>query len=103
MICLLYKFLQVWNWFQNRRYARKARSSKGSEMTSYSVMPHDDSVSTGNAAPSASAPSASAPSGGLSSYILSLDDFLLVCFHVQLPLIFHLIFITSSFFVCALC
>ncbi|KAH7668841.1 Homeobox domain-containing protein [Dioscorea alata] len=48
---------QVWNWFQNRRYARKARSSKGSEMTGCSGMPHDDSVSTGNAAPLASAPS----------------------------------------------
>ncbi|KAM0935747.1 putative transcription factor homeobox-WOX family [Dioscorea sansibarensis] len=48
---------QVWNWFQNRRYARKARSSRGSEMTSNSAMPQDDSVSTKNVAPLASAPS----------------------------------------------
>ncbi|XP_039128615.1 protein SAWADEE HOMEODOMAIN HOMOLOG 2-like isoform X3 [Dioscorea cayenensis subsp. rotundata] len=48
---------QVWNWFQNRRYARRARSSKGPEKLIVSTMPRDDSLTFKNAAPSLSAPS----------------------------------------------
>ncbi|KAJ0967963.1 hypothetical protein J5N97_024880 [Dioscorea zingiberensis] len=48
---------QVLNWFQNRRYARRARSSKGAEKLSISSMPRDDSVSTRNAASFVSVPS----------------------------------------------
>ncbi|KAJ0964446.1 hypothetical protein J5N97_029568 [Dioscorea zingiberensis] len=48
---------QVWNWFQNRRYARRARSSKAPEKLIVSTMPRDDSLMFRNVAPSISTPS----------------------------------------------
>ncbi|KAJ6813066.1 SAWADEE HOMEODOMAIN-like protein 2 [Iris pallida] len=48
---------QVWNWFQNRRYAQRAKSIKAPGKLTVSPMPRDDSVPFRNVAP------VSAPSG----------------------------------------
>ncbi|XP_026664951.1 protein SAWADEE HOMEODOMAIN HOMOLOG 2 isoform X2 [Phoenix dactylifera] len=48
---------QVWNWFQNRRYAQRAKLGKAPGKLSISPMPRDESLSFRNVAP------VSAPSG----------------------------------------
>lgn len=48
---------QVWNWFQNRRYAQRAKLGKAPGKLTISPMPRDDSLSFRNVAP------VSAPSG----------------------------------------
>uniref|UniRef100_A0A6V7QY24 Homeobox domain-containing protein n=1 Tax=Ananas comosus var. bracteatus TaxID=296719 RepID=A0A6V7QY24_ANACO len=42
---------QVWNWFQNRRYAQRAKSTKASAKLTVSPMPQDDLPSIRNVVP----------------------------------------------------
>ncbi|XP_010542298.1 PREDICTED: protein SAWADEE HOMEODOMAIN HOMOLOG 2-like isoform X2 [Tarenaya hassleriana] len=39
---IVVQFKQVWNWFQNRRYALRARGNKAPGKLNVSSMPHDD-------------------------------------------------------------
>ncbi|KAF9624899.1 hypothetical protein IFM89_015521 [Coptis chinensis] len=48
---------QVWNWFQNRRYAQKAKTIKSPAKLSVSSMPRDDSLPMRNANSSVTFPS----------------------------------------------
>lgn len=54
--CLFWLSLQVWNWFQNRRYAQRAKVGKAPGKLSVSPMPREDSTSFRNVAPPISAP-----------------------------------------------
>lgn len=47
---------QVWNWFQNRRYAQRAKVGKAPGKLSISPMPREDSAPFRNVAPPISAP-----------------------------------------------
>ncbi|CAN6461432.1 unnamed protein product [Victoria cruziana] len=47
---------QVWNWFQNRRYAQRARSSRPPAKLSISPLPRDDSISSRHVIHPASVP-----------------------------------------------
>ncbi|XP_072961444.1 protein SAWADEE HOMEODOMAIN HOMOLOG 2-like isoform X1 [Typha angustifolia] len=48
---------QVWNWFQNRRYAQRAKLGKAPGKLSVTPMHRDESLSFRNVAPPVSAPS----------------------------------------------
>lgn len=54
--------IQVWNWFQNRRYAIRAKLSKAPGKLNVSPMPRDDSTPVRNVPQSIAAP-IPAPSG----------------------------------------
>ncbi|ONK73761.1 uncharacterized protein A4U43_C04F35000 [Asparagus officinalis] len=53
---------QVWNWFQNRRYAQRAKLGKAPGKLSVSPMPREDSAAFRNVAPPISAPPGRNPS-----------------------------------------
>lgn len=58
-IIIVFLFLQVWNWFQNRRYAQRARSSRPPAKLSISPLPRDDSISSRHVIHPASVPAGS--------------------------------------------
>ncbi|KAE8713045.1 Protein SAWADEE [Hibiscus syriacus] len=53
---IVVQFKQIWNWFQNRRYAIRAKSSKVPGKLSVSSMPRDDTNPLRNVPQSVSAP-----------------------------------------------
>ncbi|KAL4310729.1 hypothetical protein GQ457_01G004200 [Hibiscus cannabinus] len=53
---IVVQFKQIWNWFQNRRYAIRAKSSKAPGKLSVSSMPRDDSNPLRNVPQPAAAP-----------------------------------------------
>ncbi|KAE8680125.1 Protein SAWADEE [Hibiscus syriacus] len=53
---IVVQFKQIWNWFQNRRYAIRAKSSKVTGKLSVSSMPRDDLNPLRNVPQSVSAP-----------------------------------------------
>ncbi|KAL4271867.1 hypothetical protein GQ457_13G003780 [Hibiscus cannabinus] len=53
---IVVQFKQIWNWFQNRRYAIRAKSSKVPGKLSVSSMPRDDSNPVRNAPQPIAAP-----------------------------------------------
>ncbi|XP_022734504.1 protein SAWADEE HOMEODOMAIN HOMOLOG 2-like [Durio zibethinus] len=53
---IVVQFKQVWNWFQNRRYAIRAKSSKVPGKLNITSMPRDDSVPVRNVPQPVAAP-----------------------------------------------
>lgn len=49
--CLFWLFVQVLNWFQNRRYAQRAKLGKAPDKLTVSPMPREDSTPFRNMAP----------------------------------------------------
>lgn len=70
---------QVWNWFQNRRYAIRAKLSKAPGKLNVSPVPRDDSTPVRNVPQSIAAP-IPAPSGGMHPSLCSSFKGLLCLF-----------------------